>query len=93
MDTPKPRASREEVLDALAAEVDRLIVDDFQRLVAMLYRLDIPEARLKALLRENPRADAGRLIAHLILERQEQKQKSREATRSDATDIPDDERW
>lgn len=93
MDKPKPRASRDEVLDALAAEVDRLILDDFQRLVAMLYRLDIPEQRLRELLRTHRDADAGRIIARLILDRQEQKRLSREATRTDAPDIPEDERW
>jgi hypothetical protein len=93
MDTPQPRASREEVLEALAREVGQLIVDDFPRLVTMLYRLDIPEQRLKALLREHRGADAGRIIAHLILERQEQKRLSREASRTDMADIPEDERW
>ena len=93
MDTPRPRATREEMLEALAREVDRLIVEDFQRLVAMLYRLDNPEQRLKSLLRENRHADAGRIIASLILERQEQKQRSREASSPAPPDIPEDERW
>jgi hypothetical protein len=93
MDKPMPRATRDEVLDALASEVDRLILGDFQRLVAMLYRLDIPEQRLRDLLRTHRDADAGRIIARLILDRQEQKRLSREATRSDAPDIPEDERW
>lgn len=93
MDHPQPRASEEELLEALAREVDRLIVDDFQRLVAMLYRLDIPEQRLKEMLRKHRQADAGRIIAHLILERQKEKQRSREATRTHTADIPEDERW
>ncbi|MBM3442237.1 MAG: hypothetical protein FJX89_05980 [Bacteroidetes bacterium] len=93
MHHPQPRASEEELLEALAREVDRLIVEDFQRLIAMLYRLDIPEQRLKEMLRKHRQAEAGRIIAHLILERQKEKQRSREATRTQRTDIPEEERW
>jgi hypothetical protein len=74
-------------------EVNRLIIQDFQRLVGLLYRIDIREANLKKLLRENPESEAGRIIAWMILERLKEKLRSREQSREDPSDIPEDERW
>ena len=49
--------------------------------------------KLKTLLAEHPNEDAGKIIAHLILERQEQKRKSREQFKQAEENIPDDEKW
>jgi hypothetical protein len=45
--------------------------------VQLLYRIDVSEAKLKYLLKENPNEDAGTMIAHLIIDRQIQKIKFR----------------
>jgi hypothetical protein len=69
-----PEATSIEALEAILAErINALIMDDFNRLVQLLYRVDVDEGKLKNLLRENTGTNAGLLIARLILERQRQK--------------------
>lgn len=61
----------------LAEKLNALIQSDFSALVRLLYRIDINEARLRDLLKENAVEDAGKIIARLIIERQQQKILSR----------------
>jgi hypothetical protein len=73
-----PETTSIEALEAILAErVNTLIIDDFNRLVQLLYRVDVNEEKLKNLLRENTATNAGLLIARLILERQWQKIETR----------------
>lgn len=72
--------------------INDLINNDFQKLVSILYRMDVNEARLKQLLKENPGTDAGIIIARLMIERQEQKIRSRQSFKPDLN-IDDDEKW
>lgn len=88
-----PKLTDEELIQTLAAHLNELIQHDFRQLVRMLYRLDVSEPKLKQLLKEHPDADAGKLIAQLIVERQAQKQKSRQQYRQRDEHIPDDEKW
>jgi len=67
----------EDILNKLAEEINQLILVNFERLVQLLYRIDVSEMKLKILLRENPDQDAGKIIASLIIERQLQKIKSK----------------
>ena len=60
----------EELESLLAEKLNTLIRNDFSTLVQLLYRIDINEARLRALLAENEGEDAGRIMARLIIERQ-----------------------
>jgi len=76
----------------LADKLNELIVKDFQRLIAILYRMDISEEKLMLLLKDNPNSDAGLIIADMMIERQAQKIKSRKETKSNK-EIPDDEKW
>ncbi len=76
----------------LSEHINHLIANDFQKLVGLLYRVDVNEKKLKSLLKENPDEDAGNIIADLIIERQLQKIKSRKESKSDK-EIPDDEKW
>jgi len=76
----------------LADKINELIQHDFQRLISILYRMDISETKLKLLLKEYPDNDAGSIIAGMMIERQEQKIKSRKKTRSN-NEIPDEEKW
>jgi len=80
-------------LDDLILYLNELIAKDFSKLVHLLYAVDVPEKKLKTLLAEHPNEDAGKLIALLILERQEQKRKSREQFKQAPQDIPEDEKW
>jgi hypothetical protein len=73
-----PETTTIEALEAILAErIDAMINDDFNRLISLLYRVDVSETKLKQLLRENTATNAGLLIARLILERQWQKIETR----------------
>jgi hypothetical protein len=78
--------------EQLSKHINQLIQSDFQKLVSILYGVDVSEQKLKSLLKEYPGSDAGKIIAELIIERQLQKIKSRKETKSN-NQMPDDERW
>ena len=59
--------------------INELIKNDFSRLVQILYRIDVSEAKLKYLLNSHPNEDAGKLIAQVILERLAATKKARES--------------
>lgn len=80
-------------LQVLAEMINDLINNDFQKLVSILYRMDVDETRLKQLLKENPGTDAGFIIASLMIERQKQKIESREKFSKQDENINDDEKW
>jgi hypothetical protein len=84
--------SADELLQELAACVNKLINSDFSKLIAILYRIDIPETAVATVLQQQAGTDAGILIAQLILERQLQKQLMREQFTTQRV-IPDDEKW
>lgn len=74
----------------LAAEINMLIQTDFQKLLHILYRLDIDENQLKQRLRD--KEDAGRLMAEMILEREKQKAISRDSFKN-FPDQANAEKW
>ena len=76
----------------LAAYIHLLINNDFEKLISILYRLDVSEKKLKKLLAEKTAGDAGILIADAIIERQLQKITSRKKHSSNK-DIPEEEKW
>ena len=78
--------------ERLSSHINSLIQADFQKLVSILYRVDVSESKLKHLLKENPGYDAANIITDLIIERQLQKIKSRQEHRNDKN-ISDDEKW
>ena len=81
----------EQLRDKLAVAINELINHDFEKLVFHLYRIDVDEARMRALLANRPGENAGGLIAELIIERQLQKLKSRETFRKNAKPEPGEE--
>lgn len=85
--------NREELITDLAAYINTLITNDFSRLVALLYRLDISEKKLKDLLAIQKNTHAGLIIATLIIDRQLQKIESRKKYKMNERDIPEDEKW
>lgn len=74
----------EQLRNKLAAVINEMIHHDFEKLVFHLYRIDVDEARMRALLADRSGENAGGLIAELIIERQLQKLKSKAAFRQDA---------
>ncbi len=79
---------------SLVDKVNDLMQHDFQKLVFLLYRIDIDENRLKGLLNQHAGEDAAVIITDLIIERQIQKIKSREQCRRKGDDgIDEEEKW
>lgn len=79
--------------EGLSAYINSLILKNFDELIYVLYRVDVSEHKLKTLLKENNKTDAGAMIATLIIERQIQKIKSRQEHRRDNNIIDDEESW
>ena len=78
--------------EKLSSHINFLIQSDFQKLVYILYRVDVSESKLKHLLKENQDHNAANIITELIIERQLQKIKSRQEHRNNEN-ISDDEKW
>jgi hypothetical protein len=78
--------------EQLASHISFLIQSDFQKLVSILYKVDVSESKLKHLLKENQGFDAANIITGLIIERQLQKIKSRREYRNNEN-ISDEEKW
>lgn len=68
----------EKILKPLADYIDQLIQTNFNKLLAILYRIDVSEDKIKGKLHANRGVQSpGRIIAVLILERQMEKLKWR----------------
>jgi hypothetical protein len=78
--------------EELAIEINHLIVNDFAALVQILYRLDVSDHKMKAVLSAHPQEDAGKLIAALILERLKQREEMKSKF-PPKEDIPEEDRW
>lgn len=85
--------SYDEIHTRLSAYINNLVKNDFDKLIMYLYRIDVNEQKLKMLLQKNPKEDAGNIIATLIIERQQQKIKSRRQFSQRDNDIEEDEKW
>ena len=83
--------SLEEIKAALTSYVNELINKDFEKLVSLLYRIDVNEHKMRNLLNAKQGENAAGLIADLIIERQLQKIESRKkySSRQDS----DEEKW
>ena len=62
----------------LANAINELIKNDFSKLVQLLYRIDVSEAKLKYILQAHPNEDAGKLIGTVVIERLAATKKARE---------------
>jgi len=77
----------------LVEKINELILSDFQKLVNILYRIDVSEAKLKQLLNEPAEQDAATIIASLIIERQQEKIRSRKQFGKQDSTVHDEEIW
>lgn len=87
------KMSYSELHSRLAAYINELIKVDFDKLITYLYRIDVSEEKLKILLLDNPQDDAGNIIATLIIERQQQKIKTRALFSQRDNDFDEEEKW
>ena len=89
---PSAEKEKEILRQQLVILVNDLLVHDFQKLVLLLYRVDVSEKKLKDQIQLHPETDASEIITDLLIERQEEKKKSRASFKKDR-DIPEDEKW
>lgn len=83
-----------QLIGELAEKVNELLLRDFNKLVSILYRMDVNEIKLRQLLKDNPDVDAGHLIAEMMIERNLQKIKSRQQSNSQRdNNIDENEKW
>ncbi len=78
--------------EQLTAAINDMIIHHFDNLIQILYRMDVSEAKLKEMLQQHATEDAAGIIADLVIERQEQKIKTRALFKSTG-DIPEEEKW
>jgi hypothetical protein len=74
----------------LETMINELIKEDFSKLVQLLYRIDVSEAKLKNILQANPNENAGKLIAQVVIERLAATKKARESFSIKSSSIEDD---
>lgn len=90
----KESSSLDELRERLSGQLNALITKDFNRLISLLYRLDIDESRARETLHNNPGIDAGTILADLVIERQIRKLESRAQSRKNTGDeIDENEKW
>ena len=87
------KISYSELHSQLSTYINMLIKDDFDKLITYLYRIDVNEQKLKLLLQQNADEDAGNIIATLIIERQQQKIKTRQQFSQQDNDFNEEEKW
>ena len=63
----------QELYNQILPLIDELLNDDYPKLMAMLYRIDLEEDFLNRKLKENSHADTDEVITDLILKRELQK--------------------
>ena len=71
------------LLERLSTFINNLIVNNFEGLISVLYRVDINEEKLRELLSENNGTESAKIIAAIIIDRQLEKIKSRQKNRRD----------
>jgi hypothetical protein len=81
-----------EALEKLAAFVNNLINTNFEKLISLLYRMDVSEAKIKTMLQNAADKNAGQIIAALMMERQQQKILLRQSFKTEV-DIDENEKW
>lgn len=71
--------STTEQFKSLVNYIDALVKNDFNRLLRILYRVDVSEEKLKKRVAENTDINlrSAEIIAHLLIEREQEKIESR----------------
>ena len=87
------QATESNFVELLTDKINYLIINNFNKLIYILYRADINEQKLNKLLAENKKEDAGKIIAALFIQRQLEKIKSREENAENNNNDSEEERW
>ena len=83
----------EELKYRLIVLINELIRVDFNRLVQLLYQVDINESKLKQVLTNGPEVDTAPIIADLIIKRQWEKIQSKKKYRQSHHEESTEEKW
>ncbi|MAE83869.1 MAG: hypothetical protein CMB80_14105 [Flammeovirgaceae bacterium] len=67
----------EELIEYLIRVVQYLLDHDFEKLLNVMYRIDLPENRVKNVLTTSDPENLSRSLSELILDRERQKAKTR----------------
>lgn len=81
-----------EIKEHLILYINHLLLHDFNKLVQILYRVDVNEQKLKELIKLNQSTDAAIIITELLMQRQEEKVKAREGFEPN-NNIPENDKW
>jgi hypothetical protein len=93
---PEEQLSENNFRQWLSNEINYLIVNDFDALLLLLYRIDVHEEKVRKMLSEHSNEKASDIIADLIIERQQQKMATRKLFASQQqrpTDVDESELW
>ena len=82
----------ETLIDQMADEINYLINNDFNKLMFILYKVDVSEEKVRAMLQDKGHSNTGKEIAYLLIKRQLEKIEKR-STGNGSIDIPEDEKW
>lgn len=82
----------DDLVEGLSEIINHLIQKDFQKLVYILYKVDVSEVKLKQMLQADSDENTSAIIARLIIERQIQKLESRKKF-TPVNDISEEEKW
>ena len=81
-------------MQLLEDRINYLLNHDFDKLISLLYRMDVSERKLRMELEQHPQKDAARIIAMLVIEREWQKIQSRKQFPGKKNDVTDEEeKW
>ena len=90
--TGLPEAEIKLLKQQLQQHINYLINNDFERLVQLLYTIDVDEKKLKVLLQQHQGIDAAEIISDMMIERQLQKMQTK-AQFKDHWNKDEEERW
>ncbi len=77
----------------LVERINEMILHDFNRLLSILYRMDVNEDRVNAMLKQHQGNDAAEIIAALMMERELQKIRSRQQFKRSQQEDDGEEKW
>lgn len=87
------KLSEEDLTDMLSNYINQLIQTDFEKLIFLMYKIDVDEKKLKQLLHQQPQNDAGKIIARLIIQRQQEKIAAKKQFRQTPDNASEEEKW
>ncbi len=85
--------SVEEVIEYLSHRINDLINTNFEKLISLLYRMDVSEQKIKHLLEKNNTSNAGLVIAPLMVERELQRIKTKKEFLQTPNNNCTEEKW